>query len=153
MARVGLELSSLTSLCPWRVQSQQSVQVVLLLIQQTRSTREHDTSAERPPPAVHHTNNESSNDPCASWAHCVTSHGTSPITTLQWLNNMTVCHMLSNVFLSRSRSTRQCLMTRTDIKATVYVRTSCTVVSLSTTCVDFNNNEKKKKKIKKSRKN
>ena len=41
-------------------------------VQQTRSTREHDTTAGSPPPAVHHTNNESSN-PCAPRAHCVTS--------------------------------------------------------------------------------
>ena len=78
--------------------------------------------------ARHHTNNESNNDPCAPPAHCVTSYVTSPITTLPWWKNMTVCQMPGIVFLNRSRNARQCLyLVKTEGQTTVFVCTSCTV--------------------------
>ena len=54
-----------------------------------------------------------------------------------WWNNVTVCHMPWIVFLSHSRSARQCLMTRTDTTLDRDWRTESDCLSLSTTTRQF----------------
>ena len=80
-------------------------------------------------------------DPFAPRAHGVTSHVTSPITTLPWWNNMTVCHLLWIVFLSRSCGACASVMVGTDTTLDQGWGTDGSVwvfiVSLSTTSVGF----------------
>ena len=80
----------------------------------TNSTQSRTPENVTPQSSPPHEQNLSMFELCSIQELCVTFHVTSPITILSWLNHMTLCHLPWIVFLSHSRSARQCLMIKTD---------------------------------------
>ena len=79
-----------------------------------RSIRERDATTQLSRSAVQRVKEIGQRSKCSIKELYGTFHITSPIFTVPWWSNMTICHMSWIVFLSHSRSARQCLMIKTD---------------------------------------